>query len=260
MSLEADYAATLKELLASHLVEDGVRATVESGGVRLGSSGIVVEIRVDGVRPANGMMQVVYWATVTGAKGLGPFEVDLIGLGSDAHKALTDSVHVLLDQVLIVLLADADRSTRRERVTILPISSVTDRRSASWDLIAGPAGIGSEDREPIEAAIRGSALMQGLMDALTDSMADVRPHWYKLFLVRPADGDVFGDMKVDGRQVGVAPSFDSPTWPAGPIIVRQFGILRPANRPVSGDEQAALIEHGAEIEPRRSLWQRIRRN
>jgi hypothetical protein len=259
MSLEADYAATLKELLASHLVDDGVHATAERAGVRLGSSGILVEIRVDDVTPANGMMQVVYWATITGARGLRPFEVDLIGLGPDAHEALTDGVHVLMDQVLVVLLADADRTTRRETVAILSVSSVTDGQAASWDLLTGPAGIGSDDREPIEAAVRRSALMQGLMDTLTDSMAEVRPHWYKLFLVRPEVGEVFGDMKVDGRQVGVAPSFDSPTWPAGPIIVRQFGILRPADRPVSNDQRAALVEHGAEIKPRRSLWRRIRR-
>jgi hypothetical protein len=245
MTLEADYAATAHELLAGHLRDDGLDPRVSDAGVRLGVGGLTVEFRVEAIKPAAGSIQLVYWATVGGVKGLEPpqVELDLLGIGDDAHAALVDGVHVFVDQVLPVLRADADRSTAAGVVSVVSISSLTDGRATAWDLMMGPAGVGGDARDDVERAIANLALAQGLIDTLTPFLALVRGHWYKLFLARGRDGEMFGDMKVDGRQVGLTGSFDGAQWPAGSMTVRQFGLVRPANRAIDLETAEFLRSH-----------------
>jgi hypothetical protein len=155
MTLEADYAATAHELLAGHLRDDGLDPRVSDAGVRLGVGGLTVEFRVEAIKPAAGSIQLVYWATVGGVKGLEPpqVELDLLGIGDDAHAALVDGVHVFVDPVLPVLRADADRSTAAGVVSVVSISSLTDGRATAWDLMMGQAGVGAM-RDDVGRAIR----------------------------------------------------------------------------------------------------------
>ncbi len=259
MSIESDYEAAACELLIEHLRSDGYRPKLSGDGVATDIGKITVDFRVDKIEPSGEMMQMVFWAVVGGVRGLEPpsFELDLLGRGHDAHAALTEGVHVLVDSVIPVLRADEDRRTLPAGVKTMQVTSMTDGVPAAWDLFTGSPSIGGEPRPAIVKAVEDNAQMQGIIDSITGSMAALRPHWFKVFIVRAADGKWLGDMKIDGVPVGIVRTFQSPKWPTtGTLAFRQFGLYRPADR---GPDLALLETIGgvetAKDSPRR-WWRR----
>lgn len=241
MSIESDYEAAARDLLIEHLGSDGLRPKLSKDGVATDIDKITIDFKVEKIEPSGEMMQMVFWAVVNGVHGLEPssFDLDLLGRGDDAHAALMEGVHVLVDSVIPVLRADHDRQSLPSGVDLVPVTSLTDGVPATWDLFTGSPGIGGEPRGPIVRAVEDLALMQGIIDSITDSLAVLRPHWFKLFIIRADDGTWLGDMKIDGVPVGIVDSFQSPKWPAsGYLAVRQFGLYRPADR----RPDAALLE------------------
>jgi hypothetical protein len=89
----------------------------------------------------------------------------------------------------------------------------------------------------------------------------------KLFLVRAPNGSLTGDVKVDGVQIGVPESFESPNWPTstGGLVVRQFGLARPSRKAVDQETVATLRsvagagELAEEPDRRRPWWRRLGR-
>ncbi len=240
MKLEADYEDAARDLLVGHLGSSGLNPKVGSGGVATGIGRITIDFKVDAIKKTGDAMQMVFWASIDGVPGLRPsrIDLDLLGMGADAHEALKEGVHVLLDSVIPVLQADDDRRVLPSGVASMPVTSMTDNVATSWDLLTGSPGVGGERPDLILAAIDDHALAQGIMDSISGALGEVRPHWFKLFIVRDGDGRLIGDVKLDGVAVGVAASFDSPEWPPGPMVVRQFGLVRPVNR----TPDATLIE------------------
>ena len=259
MTIESDYEAAARELLVEHLGSDGLRPRLSNDGVATDIGTITIDFRVEKIEPSGEMMQMVFWAVIDGVRGLQPssFELDLLGIGVDAHAALMEGVHVLVDSVVPVLRADHDRRSLPAGVKVMPVTSMTDGVPAAWDLFTGSPGIGGEARAAIVSAVEDLALMQGIIDSITGSLGELRPHWFKLFIIRAGDGTWLGDMKIDGVPVGIVDSFRSSRWPAnGTLAVRQFGLYRPADR----KPDAALLESIASAEtvkdtPRR-WWRR----
>jgi hypothetical protein len=258
MSLESDYTALGRELLADHLRSEGLDSTVTDKGVRLGFGGLTADVLVESIKPSGDVIHVTYWAYISSYKGIEPprIDLDLTGIGKDAREALTDAIHVLTDQVIPVLRADLDRSIELDGVVFATASSVTDGRPTAWDLVMGPAGVGGGSVDEARKAIGDLVLMQGLIDSLVDSMSDVRPHWYKLILVRGRDGAISGNIRIDGALFELAPSFGSATWPDVAVVVRQFGLLKPANRAIDEEQRDQLRAAGGEV-PRRSWRERV---
>ena len=258
MSIESDYEAAARDLLIEHLGSDGLRPKLSKEGVVTDIGKVTIDFRIEKIEPSGEMMQMVFWAVVSGVRGLEPpsFDLDLLGRGADAHAALMEGVHVLVDSVIPVLRADHDRQSLPSGVDLVPVTSMTDGVPATWDLFTGSPGIGGEPREAIVRAVKDLALMQGIIDSITDSLAVLRPHWFKLFIIRADDGKWLGDMKIDGVPVGVVDSFLSPKWPAsGQLTVRQFGLYRPAAR----RPDAALLETiggGETVKEPRRWWRR----
>ena len=101
--------------------------------------------------------------------------------------------------------------------------------------------------------------MQGIIDSITGSLGELRPHWFKLFIIRTADGQWLGDMKIDGVPVGIVDSFQSPKWPAdGTFLVRQFGLYRPADRTPDAELLASLGSSEPVKDKPRRWWRRGR--
>ena len=233
VTIESDYEAAARELLVEHLRSDGLRPKLSNTGVATDIGKITIDFRVEGLEASGDQMQMTFWAVVGGVRGVEPpsFELDLLGRGADAHAALMEGVHVLVDSVIPVLRADHDRRSLPDGVNLMPVTSMTDGVPTAWDLFTGSPSIGGEPRAPIVAAIDDLALVQGIIDSITGSLGELRPHWFKLFIIRTADGQWLGDMKIDGVPVGIVESFQSPKWPAdGTFLVRQFGLYRPADR------------------------------
>jgi hypothetical protein len=258
MSLESDYATLGREVLAGHLRSEGLNAIAKDDGVQLGFGGLKADIKVESIKPSGDVMHLVYWAYLSNYKGIEPprIDLDLIGFGKDSAEALNDAIHVLIDQVIPVLRADLDRSLKLDGVVFATASSVTDGRPTAWDLVMGPAGIGGEDVSEARKAIGDLVLMQGLVDSLVGVMGDIRPHWYKLILVRARDGSVSGNIRIDGTLFELAPSFASAPWPDVAVVVRQFGLLKPAKRAIDETQRERLQGAGGEI-ARRSWRDRI---
>ena len=194
---------------------------------------ITIDFRVESIKASGDQMQMVFWAVVGGVRRMEPpsFELDLLGLGEDAHAALIEGVHVLVASVIPVLRADHDRRSLPAGVELMPVTSMMDGVAVAWDLFTGSPSIGGEPRAAIVAAVDDLALVQGIIDSIVGSLAELGPHWFKLFIVRTAEGMWLGDMKIDGVSVGIVDSFESPKWPAGATFaVRQFGLYRPADR------------------------------
>jgi hypothetical protein len=259
VTIESDYEAAARELLAEHLRSDDLSPKLSNDGVVTDIGKITIDFRIEKIEPSGEIMQMVFWAMVGGVRGMLPssFELDLLGRGVDAHAALTEGVHVLVDSVIPVLRADHDRRSLPTGVKVMPVTSMTDGVPVAWDLFTGSPSIGGEPRAAIVSAVDDLALMQGIIDSITGSLAELQPHWFKLFLVRAGDGTWLGDMKIDGVPVGIVDSFRSPRWPAGgTLAVRQFGLYRPADR----KPDATLLESIAPTEavkdtPRR-WWRR----
>jgi hypothetical protein len=265
VTLERDYAAAARELLAGHLESDGLKARVRSDGVATAIGRIVVDFRIAEITAHAGLVQMPFWAVIDGVDGFVPprFELDLLGHGPDAHEALRNGVHTLIDGVVPVLRYDHARGLPPEGVRVAPLTSMTAGRPTSWDLIVGPPAIGGEARDELRSAIDDLLLMQGIVDGLTPALGAVRPHWFKVFLVRAPDGALTGDIKVDGTAMGVAASFDTPGWPDGGLLVRQFGLARPVRRSpdaASVDDLRGLDDAAEDTGGRpRSRIQRLRR-
>lgn len=241
MTLESEYEAAARGLLVEHLRSDGLRPTLSNDGVATDIGKIAIDFRIERIEPSGDQIQMVFWAVVGGVRGMEPssFELDLLGHGVDAHAALREGIHVLVDSVIPVLRADHDRRSLPSGVNVMPVTSMTDGVPAASDLFTGSPSIGGEPRDAIASAINDLALMQGIIDSITGSLEEVRPHWFKLFIVRAGDGTWLGDMKIDGEAVGIVDSFRSPKWPVGGVFaVRQFGFYRPADR----KPDAALLD------------------
>jgi hypothetical protein len=259
VTLEADYGAAAREMLASHLASSGLKARVGRDGVATGIGRIVVDFEVENVVVEGDIARVVFWARIDGIAGVpSRIDLDLLGLGHDAHEALEEGVHAVLDGVVPVLRLDHDGGEPHGGVVVLKLTSMTDGRATPWALVLGPPAVGDGQRDELLRALEDSLLMQGIVDSITPVLGEIRPHWMKLFLVRSPDGRLLGDVKIDGLQVGVADSFDSAAWPAssGGFIVRQFGLARPSNRAVDADTLATLGGGAHERERGRSWWRR----
>jgi hypothetical protein len=258
MTLEADYERAARELLVEHLIAKGLRPRLTDRGVATGIGGITIDFRIESIEPRGDAMQMVFWALIDGVSKLVPsrIDLDLLGLGADAHQALTEGVHVLLDTVIPVLEADHDRRSAPSGVTTMQMTSMTDGVATEWDLITGAASIGGDRRDLIVAAVDDLALAQGIVDSITGALAEPRPHWFKLFLVRAEDGRLIGDMKIDGVAVGITESFESPQWPTGSMVVRQFGLVRPAGRNPDPAQIEFLKPADAAPSTPRRWWQR----
>jgi hypothetical protein len=259
VTIESDFEAAARELLVEHLRSDGLRPQLSNDGVATDIGKITIDFRVEGLEASGNQMQMVFWAVVGGVRGVAPplFELDLLGIGGDAHEALTEGVHVLVDSVIPVLRADHDRRSLPGGVNMMPVTSMTDGVSATWDLFTGSPSIGGEPRAAIVSAVDDLALAQGIVDSITDSLGVLRPHWFKLFLVRTDDGEWLGDMKIDGVPVGLVDSFQSPKWPAGgTLVVRQFGLYRPADRRPDADLLEALGPGEPVKDSPRGWWRR----
>ncbi len=240
----SDYAEAAAGLLASHLQSDGLRASAAGSEVRTGIGSVKLRFVVDGLEPSGDRMMLRFWASIEGLEDLAgsPIMLDLIGLGDDGDQALAEGVHGLTDGVIPVLRRHQDDGYRREGLAVMPVTSSTGPgRPVAWDLILGPPAFGGEQRDKIKEALDNLALFQGIMDSITPALEDRTGHWLKLFLARTDDGSVNGDVKVDGVPIGVAPSFQAADWrEAGAFVVRQFGIIRPVERPVDPSMLAAV--------------------
>ena len=262
MSLETEYASAARELLASHLASAGLKAKVSRDRVATGIDRISVDFEVESLEPSDDLMQLVFWAIVDGVDGLEPptMRLDLLGRGPDAHAALANGVHSLIDGVIPVLQVDIDRSLELPGVSVNNLTTVTgDRPVVSWDLILGPAAIGAEDRATLQLAVDDLVLLQGMFDSLTPVLHERRPHWLKLFIGRSAGGEVVGAVSVDGTQMELASSFKDASWPAGSSgMVRQFALARPTSRlPDAATVSELEARHGRV--PRKPWWQRFGR-
>lgn len=249
------------ELLAMHLGTDGLQARAIGDQVATGIGAITVRFRVEDVAPSGGRMMVAFWATIDGVRDLpsSPIQLDLIGLGGDGHEALAEGVHALVDGVIPVLRRDVDAAYERDELSVLPVTSVTGRGPPrAWDLVLGPPAYGGAARDRIKAALDDLVLYQGIMDSITPVLDRRVAHWFKLFLARGADGKLAGDVKVDGVAVGVAHSFETADWTGiDEAAVRQFGLIRPSDRPVDVSTAADLAQaHGAPS-PGASWWRRL---
>lgn len=256
--LSSDYAKAASELLADHLRSSGLSATATDAVVRTGIDAVTVEFEVGEVEPQDGRMTMVFWATVGGLRDMAgtPIRLDLLGLGQDGYEALREGVHALTDGVVPVLRRDAERTFEAAGVSALTVTSVTgDRKPMAWDLLLGPPAIGGEERLQVQEALDNLALFQGIMDSITPALEHRVGHWFKLFLALGQDGSLHGDVKVDGVQVGVAPSFSGADWRgATGFAVRQFGLVRPADRQ---PDQSVIDDlaraHGSPARKRRFL-------
>ena len=252
MSLESEYVPLGRELLAGHLRSEGLDSTATDHGVRLGFGGLTADIKIDSIKASGDVMHLAYWAYISNYKGIEPprIELDLMGIGKDSQEALTDAIHVLTDQVIPVLRADLDRSIQLDGVEFATASSVTDGRPTAWDLVMGPAGVGGDDVDVARKAIGDLVLLQGLIDSLVEFMSDVRPHWYKLILVRTREGSISGNIRIDGALFELAPTFASPNWPDVAVVVRQFGLLKPTKRAHDEKQREDLRAAGGEVAQR----------
>jgi hypothetical protein len=200
----------------------------------------------------------VFWAIIHGVAGVSkPMRLDLIGLGPDAREALANGVHYVLDGVLPVLRHDVERGTPPEDVTSMTYTTATDGKVTVWDLLTGEPAVGGDGRDEGVARVKDNLLTQGIVDSLVDAAAIIRPHWFKFLIVHVPGKEMLGDVKVDGVPIGIAPSFESDAWPAATVFVRQFGLLRPTDRPPEERILASLRERGAEIDDQRPWWRRL---
>jgi hypothetical protein len=257
--LAREYTLAAADMLAFHLRESGLDARAAGDQASIGVGSVAVQFRVDSIESRDNTMQVVFWATIKGVKDMAgsPIVLDLLGLGDDAHDALGNGVHALLDGVIPAIRRDHDSTFEAVGLTVAPVTSVTGRdKPRSWDLILGPPAFGGEPRDQIDQALGNLVLFQGIMDSVVDVLSSRVGHWLKLFLVYAPDGTVTGDVKVDGVQIGVAPSFATADWRGVEgAVIRQFGLLRPVERPIDAAVATDLeSRHGSE--PRRSGWLR----
>jgi hypothetical protein len=272
VTLEADYVVTARELLAGHLASSGLRARSGDDGVATGIGRIVIDFEIERISPEHGRVQMVFWARIDGVDGLpSPIDLDLLGLGQDAHEALQEGVHAVLDGVVPVLRFDREGGAAPEGVVVPELTSMTDGRPTAWLLALGPPSLGGEPRAELVKAVDDLMLMQGIVDSITPALSEIRPHWMKLFLVRAPNGSLTGDVKVDGVQIGVPESFESPSWPTSTsgLVVRQFGLARPSRKAVDQETVATLRgvagagaadqEPAEEPDRRRSWWRRLGR-
>ena len=230
--MDVGYEQAARELLLGHLTSDGLRPKLSRKGVETGIGRIAIDFRIERIEPSGDVMRMVFWVSIDGVQGIEPsrFDLDLLGFGQDAHQALTDGVHVVLESVIPVLQADEDRRSLPSTVRTMELSSMTAGVPTAWDLFTGSPYVVGDDRQAVLAAIDDLALIQGIIDSITGSLGVIRPHWFKFFVVRTGKHELLGDMKVDGVPVGIVESFDSPKWPPGALSVRQFGLYRPAQR------------------------------
>lgn len=268
MTLEADYVAAARDLLAGHLASSGLKARPGDNGVATGIGRIVIDFEIEKIAPEQGRVQMVFWARIDGVDGLpSPIDLDLLGLGQDAHEALQEGVHAVLDGVVPVLRFDHEGGDAPDGVVVPELTSITDGRPTAWRLALGPPSLGGEPRAELVKAVDDLMLMQGIVDSITPALSQIRPHWLKFFLVRAPNGRLTGDVKVDGVQIGVPQSFESPSWPAstGGLVVRQFGLARPSRKAVDEETVATLRgvaggeESTKEPDRRRPWWRRLGR-
>ena len=200
MGLEADYEQAARELVVGHLTTYGLHPRIGRTGVATGIGKVTIDFRIESVDVVNAAMQMVFWATIDGVPGLDPpqIELDLLGGGPDAHSALIDGVHVVLESVIPVLQADLDRRSLPDGVKTMQVTSMTDGVPATWDLFTGAPSILGDDREAVAAAVDDQALAQGIINSITDSLGERRAHWFKFFVIRTDTGELLGDMRVDG--------------------------------------------------------------
>jgi hypothetical protein len=272
VTLEADYLLAARELLAGHLSSSGLKARLGDDGVATGIGRIVIDFEIEKISPEHGRVQMVFWARIDGVAGVpSPIDLDLLGLGEDAHEALQEGVHAVLDGVVPVLRFDHEGGAAPHGVTVPELTSMTDGRPTAWLLALGPPSLGGELRAELVTAVDDLLLMQGIVDSITPALSQIRPHWLKLFLVRAPNGSLTGDVKVDGVQIGVPESFESPEWPTSTsgLVVRQFGLARPSRKAVDQETVATLRgvagagasdqEPAEEPDRRRSWWRRLGR-
>lgn len=147
------------------------------------------------------------------------------------------------------------------------LTSMTDGRPTAWLLALGPPSLGGEPRAELVRAVHDLLLMQGIVDSITPALSQIRPHWMKHFLVRAPNGSLTGALKVDGVQIGVPESFESPSWPTstGGLVVRAFGLAQPSRKAVAQETVTTLRgeagpgELAEEPDRRRPWWRRLGR-
>jgi hypothetical protein len=259
MSVERDYEQLAREVFRDHLANQGLDARHADRGVATGIGDIVVDFEVDSIAPQDADVQVIFWAHIDDVRGVRPSRIslDLVGIGPDSAEALLNGVHYVLDGVVPVLRYDADDIEKPEDMQVATYTSMTDGHSTVWDLLLGPPAVGGDDREAGVEAVKSLALMQGILDSVVDATGAIRPHWFKLLVVRAPSHELFGDVKVDGVQVGVARSFDSDLLPDGNLMVRQFGLIRPTDRVADDDALRLMREHDGAAAEGRPWWRRI---
>jgi len=258
VTTEREYELLAHEALRSHLVDLGFEPRLDDRGVSIGVGEIVVSFEVVSIDPHDVEVRVVFWCHIDGVNGVQPprISLDLVGGGRDSAEALLNGMHFVLDGVIPVLWHDHDRGAPLEKGQVATYTSVTEGRTTVWDLILGPPAFGGEAQDAARDANKSFMLGQGIVDSLVDASASARPHWFKLFLIHATGHDLIGDVKVDGVQIGVAPSFASATWPTGTVLVRQFGLMRPTDRTPSDDTVRKIRELEAPND-RRPWWKRL---
>jgi hypothetical protein len=173
------------------------------------------------------------WFTITGVTGIAvPMSLDLLGVGDTANDAMRNAVHGFLDGIMPVLRRDLDPSFITSGMIVGTLECSTNGHATTWDVVVGPAAIGGSARSDVEQAVGHMILMRGIQECFAGAAALMTPHWLKLFIVRHANGDITGDLKIDGLSVGFSPSFRDAAWPPGAdAIVRQFAMARPRPSP-----------------------------
>ncbi len=151
-------------------------------------------------------------------------------VGEDGHAALINAVHVFHEAIIPVIRRQVDPRYVHGGLAINTVASVTGNgKPVAWELIVGPPAYTGVPMGAVREAIDHLALMQGIMDSITPVLEQRTGHWFKVVLGRGTDHRVFGDVKVDGVPIGVAPSFEAADWRnADTFSVRQFGIVMPA--------------------------------
>jgi hypothetical protein len=92
--------------------------------------------------------------------------------------------------------------------------------------------------------------------ALREPIGLAHNHWYKLILFRARDGAITGNIRIDGTLFELAPSFAAAKWPDVAVVVRQFGLLKPAKRTFDEKQRDQLRDAGADV-PQRSWRERL---
>jgi Family of unknown function (DUF6348) len=223
---------------------------------RLEIDGGALSLRLTNVQATGNALLIEYTIqapTLTSRQIVQPVIVPV----GETRVALPYCVQQITDGVLPPLLRAIGHEVNGDDVSVFKVTSSTEgQEPIEWDVFVGPAlaydqGDGTS-REAATALNDNLALFKIVFSNMAFLMETPDLHWWKVFYARMPNGQIIGDLWYDEySSEATFAAVKGIKLPKAPFLMfRQFGVLRPVNRPIDTARlRLAQERYGVRPEP-----------